>query len=109
MNDRSSKSRSRSGSRVSANRDRIKCFKCREYDHFTKDCINSDIEKESEQIQQISNLDKDRTALKVILADTYDNLIRTNSYGTIDCLNLIKGRIGTTTYLPLNTKIGRLG
>ena len=36
-NDRSSSnSRSRSGSRVSTNRDRIRCYKCREYDHFTK-------------------------------------------------------------------------
>ena len=29
-----SNSRSRSGSRASTNRDRIQCFKCREYDHF---------------------------------------------------------------------------
>ena len=33
-----SNSRSRSGSRTSPNRDRIKCHKCREYDHFAKDC-----------------------------------------------------------------------
>ena len=36
--DRSS-SRSRSGSRASMNRDR--CYKCREYDHFAKDCPTS--------------------------------------------------------------------
>ena len=30
-----SNSRSRSGMRASMNRDRIKCYKCREYDHFT--------------------------------------------------------------------------
>ena len=29
-------SRSRSGSRASTNRDRIHCYKCREYDHFCK-------------------------------------------------------------------------
>ena len=38
-NDRSSSNgRSRSGSRVSTNRDRIGCYNCREYDNFTKDC-----------------------------------------------------------------------
>ena len=41
-NDRnSSSSRSRSGSRVSTNRDRIRCYKCREYDHFVKRCLNN--------------------------------------------------------------------
>ena len=30
----SSNSRSRSGSRVNTNRDRIRCYTCREYDHF---------------------------------------------------------------------------
>ena len=38
-NDRStSNGRSRSGSRVSTNRDRIRCFECREYDHFAREC-----------------------------------------------------------------------
>ena len=41
-NDRSSSnSRSRSGSRASTIRDRIRCCKCREYDHFTKDCLKT--------------------------------------------------------------------
>ena len=63
-----SNSRSRSGLRVSTNRDRIRCFKGREYDHFAKDCPNiSDTEKEqSEQIQQMINLEQDKTALKVL-------------------------------------------
>ena len=38
-NDTSS-SRSRSGSRASTNKDRIRCLKCREYEHFAKDCPN---------------------------------------------------------------------
>ena len=29
---------SRSGSKASTNRDRIRCFKCREYNHFVRDC-----------------------------------------------------------------------
>ena len=31
-------SRSRFGSRASTNRDRNRCYKCREYDHFVKVC-----------------------------------------------------------------------
>ena len=34
------------------------------------------------------NLDEDKTALKVLVADTYDDLIMTNSDKTIDHLNL---------------------
>ena len=36
-----SNSRSRSGSRVSTNRERIRCYNCREYDHFVRDCPSS--------------------------------------------------------------------
>ena len=52
---------------MSTNRDRIRCFKCMEYDHFAKDCLNiSDTEKEkSQQIQQMVNLEEDKTVLKV--------------------------------------------
>ena len=32
--------RSRSNSRVTANRDRIRCFRCRKYDHFANECPN---------------------------------------------------------------------
>ena len=35
-----SSSRLRSNSRASTNRDRVQCFKCREYDHFTNECPN---------------------------------------------------------------------
>ena len=31
--------RSKSGSRASTNRDRIRCFECREYDHFARECL----------------------------------------------------------------------
>ena len=40
-----SNSRSRSGSRVSTIRDKIKCYKCRQYYHFVKDCPTFKIEK----------------------------------------------------------------
>ena len=37
----SSNSRSRSGSRASTNRDMIRCYSCRECDHFVRNCPNS--------------------------------------------------------------------
>ena len=44
----SSNSRSRSESRASTNRDRIRYYKCREYNHFAKDCLTT---KEERQIE----------------------------------------------------------
>ena len=42
MDDRNiSNSRSRSGSGATTNRDRIRCFECREYSHFARDCDNT--------------------------------------------------------------------
>ena len=54
QNDRSSSSRSRSGTRASTNRDRIRCYKCKEHDHFTKDCLTTNIEMEADQQQIVS-------------------------------------------------------
>ena len=64
-------SRSQSGSRTSTNRDRIRCYMCRKYDHFTKNCPTSQVEKESEQIQQMYNIDEEQTALKVLVIYIY--------------------------------------
>ena len=69
-----SNSRSRSGSRASINRDRIRCYKCREYDHFAKDCPTSNEEREIEQIQQMFNLDEEKTSLKALATAMYDSL-----------------------------------
>ena len=87
--DEISSSRSRSSSRVNTNRDRIRCFKCREYEYFAKDCLNvSETEKEqTEQMQQMLDLEWHETALKVLVVDTYENLIRINLEETIDHLN----------------------
>ena len=35
-----SRSRSRSSSCVSTNRDRSRCYRCNEYDHFARECPN---------------------------------------------------------------------
>ena len=58
--DRSSiNSRLRSGSRVSTNRDRIRCYACREYDHFMRDYTNSREERNLEQLQQMLNMEEE--------------------------------------------------
>ena len=54
----SSNSRLRSGSRVSTNRDRIRCYNCREYDYIARDCPTSREERDLEQLQQMLNLEE---------------------------------------------------
>ena len=79
--DRSSNSRSRLGSEASTNRDRIRCYMCREYDHFTKDCQTTKVEKEADQIQQMFNLDEEQTWLKMLATNAYDSL---NHIGSLE-------------------------
>ena len=55
-----SKSRSRSGSRATTNRDRIRCLECREYNQFARDCLTTEAKREAEQIQQMLNMDEDQ-------------------------------------------------
>ena len=54
----SSNDRSRSGSRASMNRDRIRCYACREYDHFARNCPNSREERDLEQLQHMLNMEE---------------------------------------------------
>ena len=58
-----SNSRSRSGSRVSTNSDRMRCYNCREYDHFAWDCPTSREERNLNQLQQMLNLEEEQTYL----------------------------------------------
>ena len=74
-----SNSRSRSGPRASTNRDKIRCYKCREYDHFVKDCPTSRGEKEIEQLQQMLNLGDEQASLKSLISSTQDNFSRASS------------------------------
>ena len=56
---RRSRSRSRSNSRVRTNRDRIRCYRCQEYDHYTSECHNA-VESDSE------GYDSDNAALQIM-------------------------------------------
>ena len=53
----SSNDKSRSGSKASINRERIRCYACREYDHFVRDCPNSREERYLEQLRHVLNME----------------------------------------------------
>ena len=78
-NDRSDSNRSRLGSRVSINRDRIRWYKCREYDHFAKDYLTTNEERETDQIQQVFNLDEEQKSLKMLATGTFESLSQVGS------------------------------
>ena len=88
-----SSSRSRSNLRVSTNRDKVRCFKCREYDHFANECPNLVIEDSDRES------DSARQASLQILADS--DRFRS---GTI--FKHMKGRNGSTSFLLLHKKGG---
>ena len=67
-----SNDKSRSGSRASKNRHRIRCFECREYDHFARECLTRQEKRETEQIQQIFNLDNEQIPTQTLLMDIDD-------------------------------------
>ena len=52
--ERDIRSRSRSSSHVNTNRDRSRCYRCNEYDHFTRECPN--IMLEEEQVENLQML-----------------------------------------------------
>ena len=70
------------------NRDRIRCFKCREYDHFARECPTRWENRETEQIQQMFSLDDDQTILQTLLVDTEDDIMMIIPTETRDSLNL---------------------
>ena len=83
-----SNSRLRSGSRASTNRDRIRCFECREYDHFARECPTRQESRETEQIQQMFNMDEDQTILQTPLMDTEEDELIITLTEARDNLNL---------------------
>ena len=45
---RREESRSQSNSRVSTNRDCVRCYRCQEYDHFMPECPNTPTDEEAD-------------------------------------------------------------
>ena len=73
---------------MSTNRDRIRCFECRECDHFARECPTRQENRETEQIQQMFSLDGDQTILQTPLIDTEDDVMKITPMETRDGLNL---------------------
>ena len=71
------------------NRDRIRCYKCREYDHLAKDCPTTKEEREIEQVWQMFNLDKGQTSIKTLATDMYNSLNKINSLKDITLVQKI--------------------
>ena len=59
---------------MTTNRDRIRCFEYREYDHFTRDCPMTQVNREVERIQQMFNMDEDQMMVQTPLMETRDSL-----------------------------------
>ena len=55
------------------------------------------------------NLDEEQTSLKTLDTDTHDSLNKINFFRKYETgtFKLIEGKNGATTFLPLNTSIGR--
>ena len=76
---------------MSTNRDRIRCFKCREYDDFAQECpfrLARRTSRETKQIQQLFNMDKDQTSMQTPLMDTDDDKLTIAPIDTGGNLNL---------------------
>ena len=73
---------------MSINRDRIRCFECREYDCFARECPTRRENRETEQIQHMFSLDDDQTILQTLLMDTEDDIMTITPMKTRDSLIL---------------------
>ena len=71
-------SRSRSNSRVSTNHNCMRCYRCREYDHFASECPNTATDEEPDCD------DADPASLQMMMQDYYP----IDSEGEIEYLNL---------------------
>ena len=75
---RREESRSRSNSRVSTNQDCVRCYRCREYDHFASECCNIPTDEEPDYD------DTDPASLQMLVQNYYP----IDSEGEVEYLNL---------------------
>ena len=78
LSHRRDESRSRSNSRVSTNCDCVRCYRCREYDHFASEYPNMPTDEEPDYD------DADPASLQMMTQDYYPN----DSEGEVEYLNL---------------------
>ena len=84
------RSRSRSNSRVNTNRDCVRCYRCREYDHFMAECPNTPTDEEH-------SVDVEPASLQMLTQEG----IPINSNGEVECLNLWKARMAPPHFCQL--------
>ena len=64
---------------MSTNRDRIKCYRCRQYDHFARECSKIITDEDSDQG------DLDQEALQMLMQK---NPTSSNTHASMECLNM---------------------
>ena len=89
--ERETRSRSRSSSQVSTNRDRLRCYRCNEYDHYTRECPN--VMPDEEEIENLQMLLREEQTMVL-------------NYSETERFKLIDGRNDATAFLPLTIKGG---
>ena len=93
---RREESRSQSNSRVSTNHDPVRCYRCREYDHFASECLNTPTDEETDYE------DVDPASLQIMT----QNYCLIDSEGGSRIFKLVKGKNGTTPFFLLKVKTG---
>ena len=89
----SSGTRSRSNSRGTMNRDRIRYFRCREYDHLLNECPNTGI-------NDSDGYESNSAVLQLMTTDVevHDNYDIARFTEEEDHLKLLKGKNATTSF-----------
>ena len=64
--------------RASTNRDRLRCYRCGEYDHFAQECPNTPMDNE------MGHSDSEQASLQMLTRGS----LPPNSNGEVKCLNL---------------------
>ena len=68
--ERETRSRPRSSFQVSTNRGRLRCYRCNEYDHFTRECPN--IMLDEEQVENLQMLLSEEQTIILNYSETED-------------------------------------
>ena len=76
--DREDRSRLRSNSRVSTNIDCVRCYRCKEHDHFTAECSNTPTDEE------MKHSDVEPASLQMLTQESISII----SNGKVECLHL---------------------